>query len=48
MQHLNIVMRYVDVNMVAFYERTGICFGRKPDEYAPAFEKLEGTAWSYL
>jgi 6-phosphofructokinase 1 len=36
-----IKQRRVDLNIVAFYEKLGVCFGRTPDEYKP--ELLEET-----
>lgn len=36
-----IAQRYVDLDMVAFYEQLGFCFGRKPQQ--PKFELKEKT-----
>ncbi len=33
--------RYVDLDMVAFYEQLGICFGREPIEYRPTFYEMQ-------
>jgi 6-phosphofructokinase 1 len=30
-----IEQRHVDLNTVSFYEKLGICFGRKPGEFTP-------------
>ena len=43
-----IVQRHVSGEMVAFYEKTGICFGRKPAVFAPKFVNLEKANWCYL
>jgi 6-phosphofructokinase 1 len=37
-----IKQRYVNLEMVAFHEQMGICFGRKPVPYKPAFKNNEG------
>jgi 6-phosphofructokinase 1 len=37
-----IVQRHVDLSEVALYEKMGICFGRKPEEYDPEFMKISG------
>ena len=37
-----IKQRYVDLNQVAFYEASGICFGRKPVPYKPEYTKITG------
>ncbi|MCL2009010.1 MAG: 6-phosphofructokinase [Synergistaceae bacterium] len=37
-----IVQRFVDLDVVSFYEQMDVCFGRKPQPYAPTFEKHEG------
>ncbi|MDR3279551.1 MAG: 6-phosphofructokinase [Synergistaceae bacterium] len=34
--------RYVNLDMVAFHEQMGLCFGRKPVVYKPAFKNNEG------
>ena len=43
-----IVQRHVDLDMVAFYESLGICFGRKPVETTLKLEKIEGPVWRHL
>lgn len=43
-----IKQRHVSEGMVAFYEKTGICFGRKVSEYKPRCDELEKSAWCYL
>jgi 6-phosphofructokinase len=43
-----IIQRHVNTDMVAFYEKTGICFGRKKAEYVPKFTNLEKANWCYL
>jgi len=43
-----IKQRHVSREMVAFHEKTGVCFGRKPVEYKPETEKLEKARWSYF
>ncbi len=43
-----IKQRNVSKEMVSFHEKTGICFGRKPVEYKPEYEKLDKAAWSYF
>jgi 6-phosphofructokinase 1 len=37
-----IKQRHVDMNTVAFYEQLGICFGRKPDSFAPEVIEEKG------
>ena len=37
-----IVQRHVDMNEVALFEKLGICFGRKVQEYEPEFMKISG------
>lgn len=37
-----IVQRHVDLNEVALFEKLGICFGRKVEEYKPEFMKISG------
>ena len=37
-----IKQRHVDLNLVAFYETLGICFGRNPDKINIKFKKQEG------
>lgn len=38
-----IKQRLVDLNTVAFYERLGVCFGRKPAEYTPEIQEEQGS-----
>ena len=42
-----IEQRYVSEAMIAFYEKMGICFGRRPSEYHPKFDSREKAAWCY-
>jgi len=35
-----IKQRFVDMDQIAFHESLGICFGRKPVDYIPTFEKI--------
>jgi 6-phosphofructokinase 1 len=43
-----IKQRYVDENMIAFYEKMGICFGREPVPYDPSFSKVTDNVWCYI
>lgn len=43
-----ILQRYVDKNTVAFYEKMGICFGQRPGDFRPEFEKLDKANWCYF
>lgn len=43
-----IKQRQVSKEMVAFYENTGICFGREKQSYKPEFIKLDKAVWCYL
>lgn len=43
-----IEQRFVKENMIAFYEKVGVCFGRNPSEYFPKFGSMEKAAWCYL
>ena len=43
-----IKQRYVDLNQVAFYEKLGVCFGRKPSKFDPKFTKTEGPIERHL
>jgi 6-phosphofructokinase 1 len=43
-----IKQRFVEENMIAFYEKMGVCFGRNPSEYFPKFVSLEKAARCYL
>lgn len=43
-----IEQRFVDLNMVSFYEQMGVCFGRKPERRVPEFEERKGSDKRYL
>jgi 6-phosphofructokinase 1 len=43
-----IQQRFVEENMIAFYEKMGVCFGRNPCEYFPKFVSMEKAARCYL
>jgi 6-phosphofructokinase 1 len=43
-----IKQRHVDLAEVALYERLGICFGRKPEDYEPQLKALEGKIERYM
>lgn len=43
-----IQQRFVDLNMVAFYESLGICFGRTPQEFKPEFQRLGEAVCPYF
>jgi 6-phosphofructokinase 1 len=43
-----IKQRYVSENMINFYEKIGICFGRKPVEFSPVFSPVKKACWFYL
>jgi 6-phosphofructokinase 1 len=43
-----IKQRHVDLSEVALYERLGICFGRKPEEYAPEVNEVTGAISRHL
>jgi 6-phosphofructokinase 1 len=43
-----IKQRHVDLAEVALYERLGICFGRKPEEYKPQMKAWEGKIERYM
>jgi 6-phosphofructokinase 1 len=38
-----IKQRYVNLDLVSFYEQMDVCFGRKPVPYKPTFKKTEGV-----
>ncbi len=38
-----IKQRHVDLNTVAFYEKLGACFGRKPEEFTPELIEEKGA-----
>ncbi len=40
--------RHVKDAMISFYEKTGICFGRKPAAFEPKLSRLEKVSWCYL
>ncbi|MEJ2663410.1 MAG: 6-phosphofructokinase [Spirochaetia bacterium] len=40
--------RNVDLDMVAFYEQSGYCFGRKPAHFAPKFVENKGKVERHL
>jgi 6-phosphofructokinase 1 len=39
-----IMQRYVNLDMVAFYEQMDICFGRKPKLFSPVFKQNPGES----
>jgi len=43
-----IVQRHVDPNIIAFYERLGLCFGRKPQDCPIQFEEVKGKVFRHL
>ncbi|MHB1334845.1 MAG: 6-phosphofructokinase [Candidatus Humimicrobiaceae bacterium] len=43
-----IKQRFVDLNMISFYESMGICFGRKPEKFKPKFEEIEIPTFNYV
>lgn len=43
-----IEQRFVDLNLVRFYELMGICFGRNREEINPIFKKMEGKIDRHL
>jgi 6-phosphofructokinase 1 len=43
-----IEQRHVSLEMVAFYEKQGYCFGRKPEKYTPQFQENKGAVERYL
>ena len=43
-----IKQRYVNMDMINFYEKIGVCFGRKPAEFSPTFSVVEKACWFYL
>jgi len=46
--HKAIKQRFVDLNMVSFYETMGVCFGRKPEKFTPEFEEIDAPVCNYL
>ena len=38
-----IKQRYVNLNLVSFYEQMDVCFGRKPVPFKPVFKDNEGA-----
>lgn len=43
-----IKQRFVDLNMVSFYETMGVCFGRKPEKFKPEFEEIDAPICTYV
>ncbi len=43
-----IEQRYVDPAIVGLYEEMGVCFGRRPERYAPELRKLDRPEPRYL
>ena len=43
-----IKQRFVKENMIAFYEKMGVCFGRNPSDYFPELVSLDKPARCYL
>ncbi|MBN2351937.1 MAG: 6-phosphofructokinase [Spirochaetales bacterium] len=43
-----IEQRHVNLDMVAFYEKQGYCFGRNPETYKPRFAENKGAVERYL
>ncbi len=43
-----IKQRHVSPEMIAFYEKMGICFGREPVEYTQKPNKMDKALWCYL
>ncbi|HOW36323.1 MAG TPA: 6-phosphofructokinase [Candidatus Omnitrophota bacterium] len=43
-----IKQRFVDLNVVAFHETLGVCFGRKPGKIQPEFVKVTGRIERHL
>jgi 6-phosphofructokinase 1 len=43
-----IEQRLVSLKMVAFYEKQGYCFGRKPEKYIPQFSENKGAVERHL
>lgn len=43
-----IKQRNVSQDMIAFYEKMGVCFGRKPAPYSPRCTSMKEAAWCYL
>ncbi len=43
-----IIQRHVSQDMIAFYEKIGVCFGRKPSGYSPKYTHLDKAVWCYL
>lgn len=40
--------RHVDLNLVSIHEKLGLCFGRKPGDFKPTFEKVEGQVERHM
>jgi 6-phosphofructokinase len=43
-----IKQRYVDLDQISFHEQLGVCFGRKPQPFAPEFKEIKGTPERYM
>jgi 6-phosphofructokinase len=43
-----IKQRHVSQEMIDFYEKWGVCFGRKTAAYVPKYKSLEKASWCYL
>ena len=43
-----IKQRFVNKDMIAFYENMGVCFGRNPCKYNGDYEQLKEAKWCYL
>jgi 6-phosphofructokinase 1 len=43
-----IEQRHVDLELVAFYEQLGVCFGRKPGKFTPKFNENKGKIERHL
>lgn len=43
-----IVQRHVDPDIVCFYEKLGVCFGRKPQDCKLKFEEVKGKIFRHL
>jgi 6-phosphofructokinase 1 len=43
-----IKQRHVDLNLVAFHESLGVCFGRAPQKIQPNFKKIDGGVERHL
>ena len=43
-----IKQRHIKEEMIAFYEKMGVCFGRNPVDYNPECVSIEKAVWCYL